>query len=129
MKDRYTTPEHLELLGIHVCPDCGKMKSIENSLCYGCGFDADDEILSEELLQQKYGKKIKDTKKLHLAKMTNTLYNQNRKIHIIRSGITLCNIVNSSTRKFDLGDEINGSLPHLFFTSPCNKCQKVYEND
>lgn len=49
----FTTPEHLKLLGIEICQDCGKAMSMDNKICYGCGFDNDDLILYEQIITKE----------------------------------------------------------------------------
>jgi ribosomal protein L32 len=115
---KHKTPDHLKVLGIAVCSDCGSLLSIDNTTCYNCGFDADDDQLNEDMLNNKYIKQWNNNGPHYLAKTKD-----NGKLHIYKDGNLLCGNLTHHKTNISLLGELNRNRLSQFLKNPCYFCK------
>lgn len=128
--DAFDTPEHLKMLGISLCQDCGSHMSIDNTICYGCGFENDDQYINESAMQSIHGILITNDKPLFLVyNMSEKSDKKRRTFHIMRSGFSLCGLAVDNRNRFEvIGRMILSRIPE-FYKNPCKKCLNALEKD
>ena len=75
--------EFLHVLGIETCLKCKKHLSINNSRCYNCDFEEDDEKIHEAVINRKYQRKIDFDESLYLVFNTRK---GKQHYHILKNG-------------------------------------------
>ena len=126
MKKQFHTPEHLQLLGIEVCKDCGHTKSVENSICYNCGFESDDLDLHEKMLNEKFINSD-GTTKYHIVKQKKTVItSEQAKYHIMKNGFSLCGLNLITTVKYEVVKGLD--IRSKFLIDSDNCCKTCFKN-
>lgn len=123
----YTTPEHLRLLGMEVCIECGKLMSIDNSRCYNCGFsDEDDEELHEEMMNKKYTRidGLRKVPYMVRLKPGGYYYNRHVKYHIQVYSGTLCGAIKIGETQYE--QPLTDSFYNNHKSEICANCLKRF---
>ena len=113
----YPTPEHLKALGIGVCSDCGSLLSIDNTTCYNCGFEPDDDAINEQALNAKYKKNWHDDDKIYVG-----IAKKGFKVHLVKNGIPLCGNKLHSVDQLQLVGDVSKQAKK-FHKNPCSCCK------
>lgn len=125
----FTTPAHLKILGTEVCKDCGKTMSIENTVCYGCGFQKDDEYINEEALNRKYSIGNEMIYSLYLVSSDINKKGSVPRYHLMKNDFTLCGSAVSRRNKFEQIGLMKISRVPILYRNPCAICLERLENE
>lgn len=130
MKKQFKQSEALIALGIQVCQNCGKHMSLENSTCYGCGFERDNLFIHEENLNNKYEIGNKINFPLILVKRKENSYHKDPTFmyHIMKGDKTLCGVISQTSNPFEIVGNMSFVLIPQFYKNPCKYCLRTLEN-